>query len=184
MFPLQKVPGNSAGAILKEIVMKIYINNTIEVTLDAVKDAISYSEAKELIKNFSYEDEFLDDLVEIAGLNESDHISYISDRYMNKYINDNINYYDATAGLKRQITRLSEELEKCKDKLKNNITGIPDNKSDAKRFFCDLLDISYYTNSKEIVEKIFDLIDETGQDYREQVEDELYDIYLAQSNSM
>ena len=69
---------------------------------------------------------------------------------MNKYIKDNIAYYDITSEMQNKIAQLEHALIETKTPE----LIIPNNPVDAHRFFCDLLGLGYHASKAEILQRI------------------------------
>ena len=129
--------------------MKVFISQNVDVSLEEIKQSLSFYEYKEMADYFSYQDDFKEEMIEALGLDESDHLANISDHYMNKYIKDNIGYYDVTSEMQNKITRLENALIETKTPE----LIIPNNPVDAHRFFCDLFGFGYHASKAEILQR-------------------------------
>ena len=130
--------------------MKVFISQNVNVSLEDVKQSLSFTEYKEMADYFSYQDDFKEEMIEAIGLDESDHLANISDGYMNRYIRDNIGYYEVTSQLQNKIAQLERALMEAEPtKL-----SLPDNPSEVYRFFCDLFGLGYHADKAEMVKRI------------------------------
>jgi len=153
--------------------MKIYINSTVEVDKDDVIEAMTWDVAKEVIKSFDHKRE---DILEILNLDDADLLDMVSARSINQHIKDNINYYDETQRMQQEIISLQAEIEKIR--APQSQISVPDNHEKAKDFFCDLFDLSHHASTDEIINHVFNAINDKKEQY-DDYEKKIIDEYIS-----
>ncbi len=130
---------------------KIY--GKVEISVEDIKEAISFKEALEIIENFKYKDDFEEKILDLLSLDDTDYIGYISDKYMEKHILDNINYYVITSEMQKKIKQLEEQINEFENQKREKPT-VPELKYKAREFFTDLFDLSHHASTDEIINRL------------------------------
>jgi len=140
--------------------MEVSISN-IKIELDDIE--ISQREIIELAKNnVTDENEFIRELFEKLVIDQDTILSCIDYSELNRFILDNINFLYVTDEMQQNINRLESKLRVFKEKIKILKSGkkFPEfkSKTEAKDWFCDLLNLSHYANEEQIISEFLNLI--------------------------
>ena len=88
--------------------IKIYVSTEIKVGWDEIKEAVNYEQAKKLLKEYSYHENYKEDLLDMLGYDSSDHIEEVSNSRMESHIKENLDYYECTKSLKNELREAEE----------------------------------------------------------------------------
>ncbi|MCF6241298.1 MAG: hypothetical protein L3J74_08140, partial [Bacteroidales bacterium] len=132
-----------------------------KLTIDDLKEALSYNEVIELVKHIGYDEDILEDIFTVLNVTDDELFGYITSESVNRYISNDIDYYDVTSKMKTTIELLESkksELELENKKLKKQLLRSFNNHHEAKEFFCDLFDLSHHADTEIIINHVSELI--------------------------